>query len=74
MAAAHSETDRAVWFVYCTQHVADEINRPVVETVDLLERHGLAEWLLNGYRSFHTQGFEYMAEMLTEKLKEAQLV
>ena len=70
--ATHTEADRAVWVAYVIQSTAEEIEVPVVEAIDLLDRHGLVNWLLDGYRSFHTQGFEYMAELLTDKLREAK--
>ena len=68
----HTEADRAVWIAYVIQSTAEEIEVQVVETIDLLDRHGLINWLLDGYRSFHTQGFEYMAELLADKLREVQ--
>ena len=68
----HTEADRAAWIAYVIQSTAEEIEAPVVETIDLLDRYGLINWLLDGYRSFHTQGFEYMAELLTDKLREVQ--
>ena len=68
----HTEADRAVWIAYVIQSTAEEIEVPVVEAIDLLDRHGLIIWLLDGYRSFHTQGFEYMAELLKDKLREVQ--
>ena len=70
----HTEADRAIWLVYVIQSTAEDIGKPVVDTVDLLDQHGLVKWILDGYRSFHTQGFEYMAELLTDKLHEAQAI
>ena len=29
--------------------------------------------VLSGYRSLHTQGYEYVAELLTDLLREAQV-
>jgi len=37
-----------------------------------LEEYGLIKPVLDGYRAFHTQGYEYMAEILTDKLRKAQ--
>lgn len=68
----HTEADRAVWIMYVIQSTAEDLDRTVIETIDLLDKYGLIKWLLDGYRSFHTQGFEYMAELLTDKLREAQ--
>ena len=68
----HTEADRAVWIMYVVQSTAEDLGRPFIETIELLDRYGLIKWVLDGYRSFHTQGFEYMAELLTDKLREAQ--
>lgn len=70
----HSEADKAIWLVYVVQSTAEDIGKSVTDTTDLLEKHGLIKWILDGYRSFHTQGFEYMAELLTDKLREVQAV
>jgi hypothetical protein len=70
----HTEADRAVWLTYVVQSTSDDIGKPVTDTVDLLEKYGLITWILNGYRSFHTQGFEYMGELLADKLREAQAI
>ena len=70
----HAEADRAVWLIYVVTNTAEDIGKPIVDTIELLEEHGLIKWVLDGYRSFHTQGFEYMAELLTDKLREAQAV
>ena len=69
--SVHTEADRAVWLTYVVYTTAEDIGRPVPDTVELLDRHGLIKWILDGYRSFHTQGFEYMAELLADKLREA---
>jgi len=70
----HTEADRAVWLTYVVHNTAEDIGKPVTDTVDLLEKHGLIIWILQGYRSFHTQGFEYMAELLADKLREAHAI
>jgi hypothetical protein len=70
----HTEADRAVWLVHVIQYTADEIQKTVTETARIMEQHGFVEKVLAGYDSFHTQGFEYMAEMLTSELKTAQAV
>ncbi|MCL2171857.1 MAG: DUF3791 domain-containing protein [Defluviitaleaceae bacterium] len=68
----HTEADRAVWLVHVIYYTADELQKPVTETARLLERHGFVEKVLAGYDSFHTQGFEYMAELLTAELANTQ--
>ncbi|MCL2197735.1 MAG: DUF3791 domain-containing protein [Defluviitaleaceae bacterium] len=70
----HTEADRAVWLVHVMQYTADALQKPVTETTRLLEQHGFVEKVLAGYDSFHTQGFEYMAELLTSELASAQAV
>jgi hypothetical protein len=70
----HSEAERALWLVYVMQYTAEELDKPITETARLLDNHGFIEKVLNGYEAFHTQGFEYMAELLTSELNEAQRV
>ena len=70
----HTEAERALWLVYVMQYTAEELNKPITETARLLSRHGFIEKVLNGYEAFHTQGFEYMAELLASELKEVQRV
>ena len=72
--AMQKETDRAVWLVNVVQFTADELGSTVSETVRLLNRHGLVEQVLAGYKILHTQGYEYMAEMLTDELRKAEVV
>ena len=69
----HTEADRAVWLVHVLQYTADELQQSVTETARLLEQYGLVAKVLAGYDSFHTQGFEYMAELLTSELENAQV-
>jgi len=69
----HTEADRAVWLVHVIQYTADELQKTVTETARLLDQYGFVEKVLVGYDSFHTQGFEYMAELLTAELANAQV-
>lgn len=64
--------EKALWLVYVMQHTAEELDMPITETARLLDRHGFIEKALDGYEAFHTQGFEYMAELLTAELYQAQ--
>jgi len=68
----HAESDRALWLVHCISFTAEELGLPVSDTARLLEEYNLISPLLSGYRAFHTQGYEYMAEMLTDELRKAQ--
>ena len=72
--AIQRETDRAVWLVNVVQYTAEELGRSVSETVRLLNQYGLVEQVLAGYKILHTQGYEYMAEMLTDELRKAEVV
>jgi len=56
------------------QYTADELKKTITETTRLLDENGFVEKVLNGYDSFHTQGFEYMAELITSELKNIQAV
>ena len=69
---AHIDAERAVWLVYVMQYTAEELNKSITETARLLDRYGFIEKVLDGYEAFHTQGFEYMAELLVSELNEAQ--
>ena len=66
----HTLTDKALWFVHVVRYTAELIDKPIRETTKLLEKSGLAEAILSGYGTWHTQGFEYMAETLKDELKE----
>ena len=70
----HTEADRAVWLVHVIQYTADELQKSITETTRLLDQYGFVDKILNGYDSFHTQGFEYMAELLAFELTNAQAV
>jgi len=70
----YNEADKAVWFTICVQFTADALGMPVKEVARTLNKYGMVEWLLSGYGSFHTQGYEYMSELITDKLREAQKV
>ena len=65
----HTATDKAMWYVHVVAHTAQALGLPVWETAKQMERSGLAERVLSGYNVWHTQGYEYMAEVLSEKLK-----
>ena len=69
---SHTEADRAVWLVYVVQYTAEELGMSVNETTELLNKYGFIEKTLRGYPAFHTQGFEYMAEFLTNELHKVQ--
>jgi len=68
----HSESDRALWLLHCISHTAETLGLTVSDTARLLENYGLIVPVLNGYKAFHTQGYEYMAEMLSDELRKAQ--
>ena len=68
----YSEADKAVWFAICVQFTAEALGMPAKEIARTLSRYGMVEWLLSGYGSFHTQGYEYMSELITDKLRQVQ--
>jgi len=70
----YSEADKAVWFTICVQFTAEALGMPVKEVARTLSKYGMVEWLLSGYSSFHTQGYEYMSELITDKLRQVQEV
>ena len=70
----YNEADKAVWFAICVQFTAEMTGMSVKEVARTLNEYGIAEWLLSGYGSFHTQGYEYMSELITDKLRQVQKV
>jgi len=70
--ATQREADRAVWLVNVVQYTAEELGKTISETLQLLNHHGLIEQVLAGYKILHTQGYEYMAELLSDELRIAE--
>ena len=65
----HTAVDKAMWYVYVVHYTAETLGKPLWETTKLMEQSGLAQRIIAGYDVWHTQGYEYMAEVLSEKLK-----
>lgn len=70
--STHTEAIRAMWLLKCIKNAAEELDKPIIDTAKLLNEHGLIEWALNGYGVFHTQGYEYMGELLSNTLYDSQ--
>jgi putative transcriptional regulator len=70
---AHTTADKAIWYEHVVQYTSQELGMPIWETSKLLERTGLAMRIISGYDVWHTQGYEYMAEILSDKLKKEQI-
>jgi putative transcriptional regulator len=68
----HTTADKAMWLVNVVRYTAAEIDKSIDETTRLFERNGLAQRLLAGYNVWHTQGYEYMAEVMSEALESNQ--
>ena len=68
----HTTADKAIWLVNVVQHTAAQINKPIDETTRLFEKNGLVQRLLAGYNVWHTQGYEYMADVMSEALQNDQ--
>jgi len=64
----HTVAEKAMWYVHVVQYTAETLGKPIWETAKLLEHSGLAQRVISGYDIWHTQGYEYMAEVLSEKL------
>ena len=62
--------DKAIWFARATLEVAIEIEQDPKDTLRLLEQTGLAERTLAAYPMLHTQGYEYVAEVTADLLRE----
>jgi len=69
-----TEAEKAHWLIHCVQHTAEELGKTIPETASLLENSGLLAHALEHYGVYHTQGFEYMAEVLTDELKKKGVV
>ena len=68
----HKTVDKAMWYVHVVLYTSEALGKSTWETAKLLERSGLAERVISGYDVWHTQGYEYMAEVLSEKLGAAR--
>ena len=66
----HTATDKALWYVHVVSHTAEALGKSIWDTAKLLERSGLAARVISGYDAWHTQGYEYMAEVLSDKLND----
>ena len=71
--SAHTSVDKAMWYVNVVQYTSEELDLPIWETAELLKRSGLANRVISGYDVWHTQGYEYMAEILSDKLKKENI-
>ena len=67
-----SITEKALWFSHIIRYTANELDKPIRDTIKLFEHNGIAERIINGYDVWHTQGYEYMAEMLSDELSRTQ--
>ena len=61
--------DKAMWYVHVVRYVAEELGKTIRDTAKLLEQSGLAKRVITGYPVWHTQGYEYMAEMLAAEIQ-----
>ena len=68
----HTETDRALWLLHCISYTAVELSQDIPAAARLLNEYGLIKPVLDGYNTFHTQGYEYMAEVLVDELRKAR--
>ena len=64
----HTAIDKAMWYVHVVDHTAKILGKPIWETAKLMEQSGFAQRVISGYDVWHTQGYEYIAEILSEKL------
>ena len=68
----HTTADKAMWLINVVNYTASEINKSIDETTRLFEENKLAERLLAGYDVWHTQGYEYLAEVMSDILLDNQ--
>jgi len=69
---SHTAADKAMWYANIVQNTAEALGKPFRETAKLLERSGLASRVISGYDVWHTQGYEYMAESLSDYIATKQ--
>ncbi|MDR2547050.1 MAG: DUF3791 domain-containing protein [Lachnospiraceae bacterium] len=69
-----AESVKAIWLIHCVSYTAEALGMSISDTARLLDEYDLISPVLSGYHVFHTQGYEYMAEMLTDELRKAQMV
>jgi len=69
----HTSVDKAMWYVNVVQYTSEALDIPIWETAQILESSGLANRVISGYDVWHTQGYEYMAEVLSDKLKKENI-
>jgi putative transcriptional regulator len=62
--------DKTLWFARAALEIAEEIKQNPKDTLRLLANTGLAERTLSAYPMLHTQGYEYVAEVTADLLKE----
>ena len=67
----HNSVDKAMWYVHVVLHTSQALGKPIWDTAKLMEHSGLAHRVISGYDVWHTQGYEYMAEVLSDKLVHA---
>jgi len=60
--------DKAVWFTNVVLYTSTELDKPADEITKLLQHSGLAQRIISGYGIWHTQGYEYLAEVLSDEL------
>jgi putative transcriptional regulator len=70
---APTTTDKALWFTNVVRYTSEELDKPIDETTMLLNRSGLAQRIITGYGVWHTQGYEYMAEVLADELSKVNV-
>jgi len=66
----HTTADKAVWFAHVVRYIAEELGKSIRETIKLLEKNDFVQSIILGYDVWHTQGYEYMAEMLADELNQ----
>jgi putative transcriptional regulator len=66
---AHTMADKAIWLSKVIEYTAEEMETSVDEMIDIFKDTGLASRVLAGYSVWHTQGYEYMAEMLSDDMR-----
>jgi len=68
--ASNVDCDKVLWFARAALEIAEEIEQTPKEALRLLAKTGLAERMLSAYPMLHTQGYEYVAEVTVDLLKE----
>jgi DNA-binding XRE family transcriptional regulator len=66
-------TDKALWYASVVAYTATELGEDAEEVAYTFRKSGIGARVLSGYDVWHTQGYEYMGEVLSDRIREEAL-